>query len=93
MASVTQALDQLVNMVDQAASQAGGGAATPSQRARDAIDDVLEGPRRTTQVVSLADSEVVAAFRRELADGFIRIDTVNQLLRLVSAVVERVITA
>ncbi len=93
MASVTEALDRLVGAVDQAASQADGGATTPSQRARDAIDEVLEGPRRTTQVVSLGESEVVAAFRRELADGFIRIDTVNQLLRLVSAVVERIVAA
>lgn len=92
MANVTEALDRLVGAADQAAA-GDGGATTPAQRARDAIDEVLEGPRRTTQVVSLGQSEVVAAFRRELADGFIRIDTVNQLLRLVSAVIERLSAA
>jgi len=93
MASVTEALDQLVKAVDQAATRDEATGPAGPQRARDAIDDVLESPRRTTQVVSLAGSDVVEAFRRELADGFIRIDTVNQLLRLVSAVVERVVKA
>jgi hypothetical protein len=48
-------------------------------------------PARETRVQPLADSPEVEAFRREVMDGMIRVDTANQLLRLVALVVERMI--
>lgn len=51
----------------------------------DAIDRALAETPRTTRVPSLADHDVVRRFRQELTDGRIRIDTVNQLLRLIQA--------
>ena len=67
--------------------------AAASGRAEDAIDAVLGEPRRGTQTVSLRESAVVQTFRDELTDGLIRIDTLNQLLRLVATVLERVLAA
>ena len=96
MANVTETLDKLIQVVDKAATAAGEAPATPVPQpaaqiagTRDAIDDALERPARQTQVVSLADSPVMAAFRSELSDGLIRIDTLNQVLRLITLVIER----
>lgn len=83
MADVTEALDRLIGVMDQAVAS---GSAEPP---RDAIDEALERPPRQTQVVSLADSPVIARFRAELSDGLIRIDTLNQVLRLIALVIER----
>jgi len=53
----------------------------------DAIDRVLLEPSRQTRVESLRDSEVVQQFRNDLIDGLIRVDTANQLFRLIAQVV------
>jgi len=74
-------LDRLVTSLETIAK------AVDESRPKDAIDDVLAGPRRTTAVVSLRDAPEVEAFRQALTDGLIRVDTVNQLLRLVNEVV------
>jgi len=55
----------------------------------DAIGTELSRPARTTAVVSLQDAPEVEAFRNELIDGLIRVDTVNQLLRLVNDAMTR----
>lgn len=57
----------------------------------DAIGAELARPARTTAVVSLKDAPEVEAFRNELIDGLIRVDTVNQLLRLVNEAMTRLI--
>jgi len=86
MANVVETLDKLIEAVDKASTAADPGA-TPA--ARDAIDDVLDRPARETRVASLAESPVMAAFRGELTDGLIRIDTLNQVLRMLTLVLER----
>jgi len=58
---------------------------------RDAIDTELARPARTTAVVSLKDAAEVEAFRNELIDGLIRVDTANQLLRLANEVITRLL--
>ena len=50
----------------------------------DAIDAVLAGQPRRTQAVSVRQAPEMEAFRRELTDGLIRADTVNQVLRLLN---------
>lgn len=79
MADLTGQLDQLIEALDQRIE------ADPA--AGDAIDLILAAPPRQTQVRSLRHDPAVEAFRRELVDGFIRVDTVNRLLNLVSTVV------
>lgn len=86
MASVVEALDKLVEAVDKASAAVEPGA-TPA--ARDAIDEALERPARETRVVSLAESPVMQSFRQELSDGLIRIDTLNQVLRMLTLITER----
>jgi hypothetical protein len=53
----------------------------------DAIDRVLAEPARQTRVESLRDTEIVQRFRDDLVDGLIRVDTANQLFRLISQVI------
>ena len=79
MSAVHQELDTLVLELERAVGRAarGGG---------DAIDDILDSPRRQTCVQSVRHHEAVEAFRRELTDGLIRADTARQLLRLVTVV-------
>ncbi len=70
-------------------SGAGGTSSAPQSAGRgsgDAIDRELARPKRLTAVVSLRDSIEVETFRNELIDGLIRVDTANQLLRLVNQV-------
>jgi hypothetical protein len=55
----------------------------------DAIDAELARPTRTTATVSLKDSPEVEAFRNELIGGLIRVDTANQLLRLLNTAISR----
>ena len=57
----------------------------------DAIDVELARPARITTVVSLRNAPEVEAFRNELIDGLIRVDTCNQLLQLVNAVLSRML--
>lgn len=57
----------------------------------DAIDRELIRQPRTTTAVSLKDAPEVEAFRNELMDGLIRVDTANQLLRLANAVISRLL--
>ena len=83
MANVTDALDRFLTTVDRVA------ATVPAGAARDAIDAVLSASPRQTQVASLRDSPVMQKFRDELTDGLIRIDTLNQVLRLAALVLER----
>ena len=56
---------------------------------RDAIDAELSRPTRATAVVSLRDAPEMAAFRQEWVDGLIRVDTANQLLRLLNELITR----
>ncbi len=77
-AAAVGSLDELESPVKPAASRS---------PAKDAIDAVLAAPDRATAVASLRHSEIVEAFRSELTSGLIRVDTANQLLRLVNEIV------
>ena len=57
------------------------------ERHGDAIDRILDGQPRRTEVRSLTDDASIKAFRREQIDGFIRVDTANRLLGLIEEVV------
>ncbi len=84
MPNLTDDLDRLLKSLDGAVrTQAGGG---------DAIDLILASPPRTTEARSLRHDPVVEAFRRELTDGLIRVDTANKLLSLVNTVVTALLT-
>ena len=61
-------------------------------RQRDAIDAILVGAPRTTEVASLRDHEVVRRFRQELSDGLIRVDTAHRLLMLLRTAVDAALT-
>jgi len=86
-----QELDQLISTL-ASATQTDQAATAPASESlpspsSDAIDRELAAPVRTTNVLSLADSPEVNAFRSELIDGLIRVDTVNQFLKLVNQVI------
>ncbi len=74
---------------EEASPRTAPGAGAPLRG--DAIDQVLAEAPRSTGIVSLRDAPEVAAFRNELTDGLIRVDTANQLLRLINEVVVRVL--
>jgi hypothetical protein len=83
--TATEVLDDLLSTLESGSQKQvenGGG---------DAIDRVLSAPPRSTAVRSLRDAPEVLAFREALADGMIRADTVNRLLRLVDAIVTRLL--
>jgi hypothetical protein len=83
MASLTDELDRLTDSLDRAVQS--------RPEAGDAIDLVLGSDPRRTHVRSLRDDPVVEAFRRELIDGLVRVDTVNRLLDVVNTVVTALI--
>ena len=76
MNDATRELDALTEKLERAVSGS-----------RDAIDRIVQGPRRKTDAKSIRNDPAMQRFRRELADGLIRADTANQLLRLVSQVI------
>ncbi len=84
MSNLTDELDRLLNTLDRKDQQSPGSG--------DAIDLILASPPRKTEVRSLRHDPVVEAFRRELTDGLIRVDTVNQLLNLVNTVITTFLT-
>jgi hypothetical protein len=61
--------------------------AASGDMAADAITRTIAEPPRCTGVVSLRDAPAVEAFRQALVDGLIRVDTANQLLRLIQDIV------
>lgn len=71
-------LDQLLDELERSPV-----APSPTGGQGDAIDVVSGAPARRTEVRSLRDDETVRRFRRELADGHVRVDTANQLLGLI----------
>ncbi len=81
MTSEMSGLEQLIGVLQRAIDG----------RPKDAIDAELSRPARQTGVGAIAEAPEVEAFRREILDGMIRVDTANQLLRLVSIVVEKVL--
>jgi hypothetical protein len=74
------ALDELMKVLERLEQPVSRG---------DEIDRVLAGPPRRTDVTPLRDSPVMERFRTELADGLVRLDTLNQFLRLVATVLDR----
>ncbi len=72
----TKVLEDLMTTLEAAEQKSGGKG--------DAIDAVLSETPRTTQVTSGRQSPEMEAFRRELSDGLIRVDTMNQVLRLLN---------
>lgn len=84
MPNLTDELDQLIKMIDgEIQRQPGSG---------DMLDLILASPQRETRVRSLRHDPVVEAFRQELTDGLIRVDTANKLLSLVNTVVTALLT-
>ena len=82
---VTRVLDELLDTLESRSArrrESGSG---------DAIDAVLSAPARGTKVQSLREAPEVASFREALVDGLIRVDTANQLLRLVHELVVRLV--
>jgi len=77
MNEFTAELDALLDRLDGIAA---------AQKPGDAIDAILVSPPRRTAVSSVRNHETVVRFRRELADGFIRVDTANRLLGLIRMV-------
>ncbi|HOB76429.1 MAG TPA: hypothetical protein PKG54_18110 [Phycisphaerae bacterium] len=60
-------------------------------RKDDAIDRELKAPARTSAIVSLRHAPEVEAFRNELTEGLIRVDTANRLLRLANQLISRLL--
>ncbi len=85
MTEIVKQLDALLERI---------GAAGPSQTEPvplqeadampDAIDAVLAQPQRQTNVQRLQNDPAMAAFREELVNGLIRVDTVRQFLSVLS---------
>ncbi len=84
-----EALDELIEQLDGTEISAAEG--EESKTSPDAIDRVLGSQPRSTNVRSLKDDETIEAFRRELVDGLIRVDTAGRALRLLSQVVGAVL--
>lgn len=80
--AVTQVLDELTAALEGAGRRRGGG---------DAIERTLSEPGRSSAVRSLREAPEVDAFRQELIDGLIRVDTANRLLQLLNTVVTRLL--
>ncbi|MFQ5462662.1 MAG: hypothetical protein ACE5E5_08555 [Phycisphaerae bacterium] len=78
MTEASEILDDMIDALETRARKVADG---------DAIDRVLSGPVRRSTASSLRDHEAVRAFRRELSDGMIRVDTVNRLLGLVGKLI------
>ena len=86
----TEVLDDLLSTLESAAGGQSSSDGSIKSISGDAIDAVLSSPKRTTKVSSLRDAPEVRAFREALIDGLIRIDTANQLLRLVNTLITRI---
>lgn len=82
MSAPGQELDALLKELEQVAGKI-------SNRPADAIDRIIQGPRRHTKTRSIRHDPVLENFRRELTDGLIRADTANQLLRLITTVLAK----
>ena len=95
--NMTAELERLLNTLGAAAAgdldalEAEGRGARGVKAPADAIDAVLASADRVTAVRSLRESAAVEAFRSELTDGLIRVDTANRLLRLVNDLVVRLL--
>lgn len=83
MSEIMSDLDRLLERL--AEPRAGTASTAP---APDAIDVERARPARGTAVQSVREAPEVAAFRDELIDGLIRVDTANRLLRLIAMVLE-----
>lgn len=80
MNEATNEFDRLLDILD---------GATGSRP--DAIERVLSGMPRRTETRSLRGNEVVVRFREDLTNGLIRVDTTNQVFRLLREVIVRVL--
>lgn len=56
----------------------------------DAIDQELASTRRKTAVKSLREAPELEAFRQALGDALVRVDTANQVLRLVNTILSQI---
>ena len=78
MNDTIQKLDELIATLE---------GAVKNRTTDDALDRILNEPARTTATRSLRDDATIRQFRTELSDGLIRVDSLNQLLGLVTQVV------
>lgn len=83
MDDVVETLDSLLGRLEASIRQT---------RRHDAIDAILAGSPRTTEVASLRDHKVVRRFRQELSDGLIRVDTAHRLLMLLRTAIDAALT-
>lgn len=86
-------LKNLQALLDQdrpvGASSGGEPGATARSGRADAIDAELSRAPRSTRVASLREAPEAQAFRDELVNGLIRVDTANRLLRWVNELMAR----
>ncbi len=82
MNTITEPLDRLIEQLSAKAS-----APTAAADRGDAIDGILSGRPRQSGVPDLHQHPAVQQFRRDLIDGYIRVDTARQLLELLSLLV------
>lgn len=87
----TEILDDLLGTLESASATQSSNNGSGKSLSGDAIDAVLASPKRTTKVTSLRDAPEVKAFRDGLIDGLIRVDTANQLLRLINEIIVRIV--
>ena len=85
MPSLNDELDRLLQTLDDGIRR--------RPETGDAIDHILESTPRESRVRSLRHDPAVEAFRTELTDGLIRVDTANRLLNLVNTVVTAMLSA
>jgi len=81
MAENTDGLSKLLSALQRAVND----------RPADAIDTELQAEPRRTALKDISSAPEVEAFRNELVDGLIRVDTVNRLLNLVALIIEHVV--
>ncbi|MBI1826147.1 MAG: hypothetical protein HY287_04230 [Planctomycetes bacterium] len=82
MSKLIQTFNELLSHLDQQIQK---------PQNKDAIADILGAPPLGTKVQSLHDLDVMQQFRRELSDGTIQMDTLHQILGLVSSIMKAVI--
>lgn len=83
MNEVVKQLDALLERLDRGVSDE----RSNDERGPDAIDAILARPARETGVRRLHDDPAIMAFRRELVDGLVRIDTLRKFLDVLSSLV------
>lgn len=89
LATLQALLEQNAARAEGTVPKEGSAVRVGSDRQVDAINLELSAAPRVSSVASLRDAPEIEAFRVELIDGLIRVDTANRFLTLVNALVSR----